>query len=348
MESIIDRIDIKNPAKEDLALLLKELEVMKKTDIRINYNSGFRSKEGAKWNVTTVNRILRNEVYTGTIVQGKSKKVNYKVKRSISIDEADWIKVENMHDAIVPKDIFLSVQRIPLMDTRTSPSEKSVYVLSGLVKCADCGQNMIRRSTTKKGKKYYYYHCSTYKEGRGCHSHIISEARLHTFVLLMIRKNLNLLSDAKKLLSAVDRLPDDAVGIRLIDEQIASQEKEIEKYKSLITKLYQDMSDGIVSREEYKEINANFVRKMDELKAAVISNEKKKEKMRSLEITDNSWIDEFLKYKNIEHLDRRVVILLIDQIIVYDKDQVEVELRHMDKITELISIAGQVQEGSNK
>lgn len=311
----------------------------------INYNSGFRSKETAGWSVTSVNRILHNEVYTGTVVQGKTKKVNYKVKRSVALDESDWVRVEGMHDAIIPKDIFLTVQRLLLMDTRTSPKEDSVFVLSGLVKCADCGQNMVRRMTSKKGRKYYYYHCSTYKESGQCGSHIISEMRLQTMALLMIRKNLKLLADAKRILSEIDSLPDEAIGIRLIEDQIKTQVKEIEKYKDLIAKLYQDMSEGIVSREEYKEINANFVRKIDELKASVQANEKKKEQTRSLSITENGWIDEFLKHQDIESLDRRVAVALIDKIVVYDKERIEVVFRHMDKFMELISIADQLRKG---
>ena len=68
----------------------------------MKYNSGFRSGSDPKWGVTSVNRILRNEVYTGTMVQGKTRKINYKVKQSCPIEEENWIKVENTHEAIIP------------------------------------------------------------------------------------------------------------------------------------------------------------------------------------------------------------------------------------------------------
>lgn len=44
----------------------------------LNYNSGFRSGAKPKWAVTTVNRILTNELYTGTMVQGKNRKTTIK------------------------------------------------------------------------------------------------------------------------------------------------------------------------------------------------------------------------------------------------------------------------------
>ena len=46
----------------------------------MNYNSGFRSKADAIWSITTIDRILKNEMYTGTMVQGKRRKINYKIK----------------------------------------------------------------------------------------------------------------------------------------------------------------------------------------------------------------------------------------------------------------------------
>ena len=310
----------------------------------LNFNSGFRSKAGAKWSITAVNRILRNETYTGTVVQGRTRKINYKVKKSVFTDESEWIRVEGMHEAIIPKEIFLSVQRLLLMDTRTSPDKESVYVLSGLVKCADCGENMVRRMTSKKGKQYYYYHCSTYKYKGECGSHIISEKRLNDMVLSVIRDNMRLLSDAREILSDIESLPDEAVGIRTIDTQIAVQMREIDRYKELTAKLYEDMTDGIISREEYKEIKGNFIKKLDELKSSVKANEKKKEEARTFDIKENSWIDDFVKYKDALHLDRRMAVALIDKIVVTDKERIEVAFRHNDKIKTILSMAGRLEE----
>ena len=125
------------------------------------YCSGFRSSANPKWPIETVIHILKDETYTGTIVQGKSRKINYKVKKSVRIDENQWVRVRNKHDAIISKEQFDMVQEIMKKDTRTSPQNDTVYALSGYVKCGDCGQNMVRRTASKKGKKYFYYHCST-------------------------------------------------------------------------------------------------------------------------------------------------------------------------------------------
>lgn len=121
----------------------------------LNFNSGFRSGKNAGWSIMTINRILRNELYIGTMVQGKNRKINYKVKQSRPVEEAGWIKVKKTHDAIIPEQVFEIVQRLTELDTRTAPDADSVYTLSGFLRCGDCGQNMVRRTATKNGKKFW-------------------------------------------------------------------------------------------------------------------------------------------------------------------------------------------------
>ena len=103
-------------------------------------------------------------MYVGTMVQGKSRKINYKVKKSLLVEKNAWICVEGTHDPIISKSKFDAVQELLAMDTRTSPDHGAVFPLSGYVKCASCGQNMIRRTSIVKGKTYHYYHCTTFKK----------------------------------------------------------------------------------------------------------------------------------------------------------------------------------------
>ena len=150
--------------------------------------------------VTSINRILTNELYTGTMVQGKNRKINYKVKKSSPIEKENWIRVENTHEAIIPEESFQYVQSLLEIDTRIAPKRKSVYLFSGFVRCGDCGENMVKRSTTKKGKKYCYYHCSTYKNKEGCSSHLVSEKMIYEVVLDSVKKQIALLIEAEKII----------------------------------------------------------------------------------------------------------------------------------------------------
>ncbi len=60
----------------------------------------------AKWSAASVMRILKNEIYTGTMIQGKESSPNYKVKKRFKKPQAEWIKVADTHEAIISKDDF--------------------------------------------------------------------------------------------------------------------------------------------------------------------------------------------------------------------------------------------------
>lgn len=310
----------------------------------LNFNSGFRSGRKPKWSIVTVNRILRNELYIGTMVQGKNRKINYKVKQSRPVDEASWIRVQETHDAIIPKPIFEIVQRLTELDTRTAPASDSVYTLSGFLRCGDCGQNMIRRTVVKKDKPYNYYYCSTYKRGDGCTSHNISEAKLMTNVLAVVQHQIRLLVEADRILSAIDELPTQNLGVKSVDTQIAALEAEIERYKDLKSKVYKDMTDGIVSRDEFKDINTRFTDKINSAKTAQEELIVKREKLLSRENNSRPWMETFREYRNVSELDRKLIASLIASIVVYDTDTVEIHFHYEDEIQEMLEMASSLCE----
>ncbi len=61
---------------------------------------------GDKWSRATVRRIVTNEVYIGTAVQGKRRKEGYKSRRVIDLPPEAWIRVENAHAPLVSRGLF--------------------------------------------------------------------------------------------------------------------------------------------------------------------------------------------------------------------------------------------------
>ncbi len=58
------------------------------------------------WSASTVSAILKNEMYIGTMVQGKQRVISYKVHNVISVPEKDWYVVPHTHKAIIEKELF--------------------------------------------------------------------------------------------------------------------------------------------------------------------------------------------------------------------------------------------------
>lgn len=309
-----------------------------KRSVNPTYTNGFKSKINSGWGVSSIDMILKNEMYTGVMIQGKRRKVNYKVKQSINMSEEDWIKVSETHDAIIPKEIFEIVKRLYSNDTRISPQMDHIYALSGLVKCGECGCNMIRRSTTCKGKKYYYYHCKTYKNGEGCSSHLISDKDLMKVVRDSIQNVIDTITNLDFFGQEIKDLPNNRISIKLIDNQIKGQKQEIDRYTGLKTKLYQDLCDEFITREEFRELNKTFSEKIKACEESISENLKKKEKIAALNIDSVPWIKALMQYKSIEKLDNRLAVSIIESIVVYDKDRIEINYMYGEEFNALLDI----------
>ena len=305
----------------------------------LNYDCGFKSGRDPKWEVVSVNRILTNEMYVGTMVQGLHSKINYKVKKSRAVPKEDWIRVENTHEAIIEKSVFDKVQRILGYDTRTAPDQNAVYPFSGIVVCGDCGQNMNRRRVTKGGKQYPYFHCSTYKSGNGCSSHLINADKLEEAVLDAVRTQIDLVLKAEKILQNIDRIPENQAFVKTISSQINEMENEAERYRSLKTQVYTDLQGGLITKEDYEEINRRFTEKLEAAKRKIKSLAETKQEAIRNELNLRPWIETFRKYQNIEKLDRCIVVSLIEKIIVYDKNRIAVVFHFQDEIQRAISLA---------
>lgn len=322
---------------------LNEMKVVTPMEYKLqqgfNYQCGFRSGEDPVWTAVTVSRILKNELYTGVTVQGKHQKINYKVKQCRDVDEADWIRVEGTHEPIIPRNIFDNVQEMLTRDTRTSPNQEKVYIFSGYLRCPDCGQNLIRRSVKKGGKCYGYYHCSTYSNGNGCSSHLISEEKLKKSVLASVQQQIAILADAETLIEQNEDPATYRPGLKTVTSQIDSLKKETMRYSKLSAQLYQDLQEGTIGESDYEDISRTFSNKLAAAKEALAGAEERKKELLEKEPADSEWVDMFKEYRNIKTLDRRSMVSLIDHIDVYDKNHIEIHYRFEDEIAEVRMMA---------
>ncbi|GHV13514.1 hypothetical protein FACS1894219_08430 [Clostridia bacterium] len=69
----------------------------------------FSDKEDSKWSAHTIIRMLADETYAGTLIQGKQSTPNYKLKDIIDLPETEWRRTENAHEAIIRRADFHSV-----------------------------------------------------------------------------------------------------------------------------------------------------------------------------------------------------------------------------------------------
>ena len=115
-----------------------------KKSIGVPMENGFAKNVKPKWSYNAVLRVLKNEVYIGSVVQGKRTTPNYKIKKRVYKNEADWIRVRDMHDAIVSRSDFDLVQELLMKDTRVAPDGDEVFLFAGRTSCGACDTGFLR------------------------------------------------------------------------------------------------------------------------------------------------------------------------------------------------------------
>ena len=301
-----------------------------------NYRTGFKTGERALWSSVTVRRILENECYIGNLVQGRQTTPNHKVKKSVVKPEKDWVRVEKNHEPVVSDRDFAIVQRLLGMDTRMSPEQTEVYPLAGMVVCADCGAVMVRKNVCAGKRKYRYYVCSRNKATKECASHRIAAERLEEAVLHLLKVQIGNILDLKRAMERVSEIPFQELDIRELEKRIEQKEAEVLRCKELRNMLYEDMKDGIVSKEDYMELHEAYTQRRDMAEEAA---GKMKQEIRDILASNTDkyrWLDYFAEHRNIDRLARNVAVELIDRVKVVDKDTVEVVFSFGDCYKEVL------------
>ena len=87
-----------------------------KRSLGMKYISGFKSNPQAKWSAVAVGRILKNPLYIGVMVQGKTGRPNYKIKKLMEKPEDEWISVSGAHEPIISEVDFRTVSGLLCRD----------------------------------------------------------------------------------------------------------------------------------------------------------------------------------------------------------------------------------------
>ena len=302
-----------------------------KKSLNMAFATSFKVHHTTVWTSQAVGRILKNEIYTGVLEQGKVATPNHKLKKRVTKSKDYWIRVENTHEPIISKEDFATVNKLLLTDTRIPPKQDGVYLFSGLLRCADCGENMIRKLIRREGKEYVYYICSTYKkEKEKCQNHRISHEQLETGILEAIRKHIDEVICIEEMLKYIETLPLQQFEAQKIDKRLIKLQDEIERCNGLKLSLYEDYSDGMIGRSDYIEMKKIYSQKTEEAEKASKILQREFEDLMQNSSSHNYWIERFEEYQNLAELTRKALVSLIDHIIVIDSKHIDI--RHKYKI----------------
>lgn len=301
-----------------------------KKSIGLNYKGGFQGTRQASWGSNAIKRILTNEIYLGHMVQGKTEKINYKIKKRVGKPQAEWIKVENTHEPIISWEDFQIVQELLKADGRVSIENGNVSLFTGLLFCADCGEQMVRRLVRYKDTASVYYICSTKNRGEGCSRHSISEPALIEIVSIAMRKYANNFLDQASLFEKARQQETSFEAVLRYNTESCRLKQEQDRYYGLCAGLREDLQKGVVTREEFERLHGEFEKKAEELGRARSEQEKMVKAMLENGAVSAGRLAILKNTLELKEIDRHTLASMVKRIYVHEKKRIEVQFHFAD------------------
>ncbi len=281
-----------------------------------NYTNSNRLNETVYWTETTIKNILKNETYTGVLVQGKTvRRLNRKPKK---LPSSQWIRIPNMHEAIISKETFEKAQMLLKRNSRSMKVDAPSSLFAGVLKCKECGRALCKTEYDN----VVTYKCSTYKrKGRTlCTPHAIKLETLSDIVM----DDLNCMIQQVKDLDAMVK-KHELPAKKNFANQKEKLEREIANTKRKKTSSYDDYKEGIISVEDYK----TYAKLCDEKKTQLETQLKSilDAEQENQILPKSRWIDKLLQTNRIEVLDKEMVLDMIDTIWVCENHTIEIVYR---------------------
>ena len=303
----------------------------------LHYTGGFKVLKVRNWSAKSINRIIENEVYIGTMLQGKSATINYKNKKQIEKDKRDWVKVEHTHEGIISKEVFYIANRMLKRDLYSS-KEKKTDLFSGMLFCKDCNSPLVRRVVKYKEKEQVFYICSKYNKEKSCTRHSMKKEDLEEILTGIFEDYLVFHENLYQKIQTID------ITKNIVATQIGILQREKEMTQELLSSLYVDLEEDIISKEEYQIFRKNYLEQITKLNENIEYRRKKQETAKERIKNNEKWLIDIKKYKALTKPDRLSVVMLIDKILIGEDKEIEVIFNHQEEVAFLEAMANSREE----
>ncbi|MBA8759952.1 recombinase family protein [Staphylococcus schleiferi subsp. coagulans] len=276
---VIDKYEA-NIVKEIFDLYLNHDKGLKAITTILN-QKGYRTINHKPFSVFGVKYILNNPVYKGFVRFNNYQNWSAK-RRSGKSGENEVILVKGKHEAIISEEMFDQVhEKLVTKSFKPGRPIGGDFYLRGLIKCPECGNNMVCRRTyykTKKSKERTikrYYICSLFNRSgsAACHSNSIKAE----VVEAVIHKHLNIILSQPEV---VGKICEDVIEnikhkqmdpIETVDDidTLKRQKHKIKTQQARLLELFlDDQMDSTLLSEKQKELNAQLATIEEKIKAA--------------------------------------------------------------------------------
>ena len=285
-----------------------------------------------EWAIVTVQGILDNDFYIGTLRQGKytRRKINGKDVRK---EECEHQVFENHHQAIIDYRTFAAVRA--MRENRTRSRYRGIKindnVYSGFLTCGDCGSPMFAMSRSDLKDAYV---CGSYhRRGRkACTSHHIRVDRLDELLRVYVRQvKENSASMLERLNAEIVKEREDLSAVERtvanLDATLQELQEELKATKrQRIRDILKHPEQEAVLEETYDEMESELAARIAGLQNQIEMTADKRNTIIQVNRAAQTAMDVFDDILTKPKLSRSDLELIIEKIEVYE-DRLEVHLK---------------------
>ncbi len=276
----------------------------------------------AKWRPETLKKILQNEKYIGDALLQKTYTVDFLSKKRVKNNGiVPQYYVENSHEPIIPRDLYMQVQEemVRRASIRSGKGGKkrvysSKYALSSIVYCKLCGDIYRRVHWNNRGYKSIVWRCVSRLEEKGsdCTSPTINEETLQTAVVKAINE---LLGNKEPFLQALQ----DNIATALNEES----DNDTDDVDGKLNDLQLELLKQAKSKNDYNEVADEIYRLRELRQNALVENAEREGKRQRI-----AEMKRFLNEQSceLEEYDEQLVRRLIEKVTVFD-DKFTIEFK---------------------
>lgn len=281
-----------------------------------------------KWQTRTVSKLLDDEVYTGDMVQGKTKSID---RRQIPVPREEWIIVRNTHEPIITHEMYDAVQRLREQvakdNSNKTKAEYSPNIWKGKIFCGHCGRPLHRQKSTFIHSHAYYLHCITQSRmGKGaCRVVSIPEKELAEVVLSYLSRQLNLaLDDAIRIRKDTSAQSEEKSNIT---KEIAALRQDKDKSLYIARSLYENLVSGTITQDEYFSMKSDYETKSSAAEQRIAALEQELSELKAQEVQAEKIMLDAQELERNPNLTAELIDRLIERIELFEDKRVSITCR---------------------
>ncbi len=306
----------------------------------------------AIWKGNTIARMLCNPYYAGDSRHNKYCSDSFAEKKRWQEPEENWMVVEDTHEPIVPRALYLKAQERLKQIHENSPKygKKNGGELAcrnpykKKIVCGDCGATMY---LIKSPKGAACFVCGGHLTKKGCDKKSIPENAVNDEVLRVVHAHMKVYVDSVGMLRRMNRKAESMKRYDALTKEIQKLHHDMEKLAAHRQQLYEDYAGRLIDAGQYGAFADRDAAKEAQLRRRISEITGYQKKYGRDYCASVDWEAAIEKYRNIRHLTKKMVDAFVEKIEIFSAGKVTVHLLYDDMLEELVAYTKEREAADN-